>query len=192
MDTFRDRATLLHVFYGTACTGKSTLALHFAHEHSIRTIIHTDYVREVQRTFAQQSEESLLMKVTHNAWELFGEPSSENIVKGFTRHVDAVTPALLAIVRKLSKDGFDAIMEGVHCYGNVLDQFTRVGGLTVLPRLVVTNESRLLDHIQQKEKERSSSGEAKAWKKHIKTILQIQDFLLQDAAQRSIPIMCND
>jgi 2-phosphoglycerate kinase len=192
MDTYKDRVTL-HVFYGVACTGKSTLALRFAHEHSIRTIIHTDYVREVQRAFAQQSEGSPLMKVTHNAWELFGEPSTENIVKGFTKHVDAVTPALLAIVRKLSKDGFDAIVEGVHCYSDVLDQIPQVGGLIVLPRLlVVTSESGLLDHMQHKEEERSRSGEAKAWKNQTKTLMKIQDFLIQDATQRNIPIICTD
>lgn len=191
MDIFRDRATL-HIFYGTTCTGKSTLALRFAHEYSIRTIIHTDYVREVQRALAQKSEGNPLMKVTHNAWELFGEPSTENIIKGFIEHVDAVMPALLAIAHKLSKDGFDAIVEGVHCYGNVLDQLTQVGGLTVLPRLVVTDESRLLAHIQHKEEERSHLGEPKAWKKHIKTVMQIQDFLLQDAIQRNIPIICID
>ncbi len=191
MDIFRDKAAL-HVFYGAACTGKSTLALRFAHEHSIRTIIHTDYVREVQRALAQPPEGNLLMKVTHNAWELFGESSPENIVKGFTTHVDAVMPALLAIAQKLSRDGFDAIVEGVHCYGDVLDQLTQVGGLTVLPRLVVTDESRLFDHIQHKEEERSHAGESKAWKSHIKTILQIQDFLLQDAIQRHVPIVCTE
>jgi 2-phosphoglycerate kinase len=189
MDIFRDRATL-HVFYGAACTGKSTLALRFAHEHSIRTIIHTDYVREVQKAYVKPPDESLLIKVTHNAWDLFGEPTTENIVKGFTKHVDAVAPALLAVVRKLSRDGFDAIVEGVHCYGDVLDQFTHIGGLIVLPRLVVIDESRLFDYIQHKEEERSHSGEAKAWKNHINILMHIQEFLLQDAIQRHIPIIC--
>lgn len=192
MDIHRDKAAL-HVFYGVACTGKSTLALRFAHDHSIRTIIHTDYVREVQRTFIQQFDESPLMKVTHNAWELFGEPSDEHIVRGFTTHVDAMLPALLAVVQKLSKDGFDAIMEGVHCYGRVLDQFVHVGGLTVLPRLVVvTSEARLFDHIRCKEKERSRAGEPKAWKDHLRVILTIQDFLMQDAAQRHIQTIFPD
>lgn len=183
----------LHIFYGVPCTGKSTMALRFAHDHSIRTIIHTDYVREVQRVCAQQPEGSPLLKVTHNAWELFGDPSPENIIKGFTTHVDGVTPALVAIVRKLSEDGLDAIMEGVHGYSHVLDQFTHVGGLTVLPRLlVVTSESRLLDHIQHKEEERSHSGESKAWKTHANTIMKIQDFLIHDAIQRNIHIICTD
>ncbi len=188
----RDRATV-YVFYGVACVGKSTQALHFAHEHAIRTIIHTDYVREVQRACVRQPAGSPLMKVTHTAWELFGEPSAEHIVKGFTTHVDAVTPALLAVAHKLSRDGFDAIVEGVHCYGAVLDQLMQVGGLIVLPRLlVVPNEWRLWERMQRKEAERSRAGEAKAWKKHISALMTIQAFLLQEATERRIPILCSD
>jgi 2-phosphoglycerate kinase len=44
--------------------------------------------------------------------------------------------------------------------------------------------------MQHKEEERSRAGEAKAWKKHIQTLLTIQAFLLQEATQRHIPIMC--
>lgn len=185
----RDRA-MLHVFYGVACTGKSTKALHFAQEHGIRTIIHTDYVREVQRALAAPSKASPLMKVTHNAWELFGERSNENIVRGFTAHVNAVLPALLAVACKLSRDGLDAIIEGVHCHGDAIDRFAQIGGLTVLPRLlVVTSESRLLDHIRHKEEERSHASEPKTWEDHIKTLMAIQSFLLQDAVQHNIQVI---
>lgn len=150
----------LHVFYGVSCVGKSTTALRFAHTHAIRTIIHTDYIREVQRACIQPSESHPLMKTTHTAWELFGEPSDEHIVRGFTQHVRAVLPALVALVRRLSRDGFDAVMEGVHCYSEVMDQFRRVGGLIVCPHLlVVTSEASLFEHIQHKEEERSHAGE---------------------------------
>jgi len=190
MGIFMVKEPALYVFYGIACTGKSTRALQFAYEHAIRTIIHTDYVREVQRACMRQSERSPLMKVTHNAWELFGDPSTENIIKGFTQHVDAVTPALLAVAQKLAQDGFNAIVEGVHCYGEVLDQLAQVNGLIVLPRLLIaTSETRLIASMHHKEKERSPTGEAKAWKSHVKILLVIQDFLLQEAIQRGIPII---
>lgn len=188
MDT-RD-SVRLHFFYGVACTGKSTLALHVAQNQGIRTIIHTDYVREVQRLLVKPDQSHPLAKVTHTAWELFGEYSQANIIQGFTSHVHAVLPALLAVGQKLSGDGFDAIVEGVHCYSEVLGQFTHIGGLMVLPNLlVVTNEARLLGHIQRKESARASSGERKSWKEHIQTLLIIQNFLLQDAIQHHIPII---
>ncbi len=178
----------LYVFYGLACVGKSTMALRFAYDHAIRTIISSDYIREVQRVYAQPPA---LMKVTHTAWELFGTQSSETIIQGFLAHVDAVAPALVAIAQKLANDGFDAIVEGVHVYSHVLDQFAEISGLVVLPRLlVVSSEAVLLDHIQRKEEERS--GEAKAWKDHLPTLLRIQNFLVEDANEHHIPIMCTE
>src|SRR5262245_22000492 len=89
----------LYVFYGIACVGKSTLALRFAYEHTIRTIIHSDSLREVQRMYTQPPE---LMKVTHNAWELFGSQSSEHVIQGFIAHVDAVAPALVAVAQNVA------------------------------------------------------------------------------------------
>jgi 2-phosphoglycerate kinase len=176
------------VFYGIACVGKSTIALRFAYDHAIRTIIHSDYIREVQRAYIQPPA---LMKVTHTAWELFGTQSSENIIQGFIAHVNAVAPALVIIAQKLAKDGFDAIVEGVHCYSHVLDQLAAISDLVVLPRLlVVSSEAVLLDHIQRKEEERS--GEAKAWKDRTPTLIRIQDFLIEDANLHHIPIMCTD
>lgn len=119
-----------------------------------------------------------------------GEPSPENSIQGFTQHVDAVTPALVAVARKLARDGFDAIVEGVHCYGAVLDQFAQVRGLAVFPRLlIVASEAQLIAAIQRKEAERSSVGEAKTWQSHVHTLLTIQEFLLREARQRCIPII---
>ena len=41
----------LHVIYGIACAGKSTTALRYAGDNGIRTVISTDYLREVQRLY---------------------------------------------------------------------------------------------------------------------------------------------
>jgi 2-phosphoglycerate kinase len=182
----RDNVTI-HVFYGVAGIGKSTHALRFAHERGIRTLIHTDYVREVQKACTLLPARSVLSKVTHTAWELFGEPSTEHIIQGFTHHVDAVTPALLVLGHKLARDGLDAIVEGVHCYSNVVEQFRRIEGLVVQPHLLlIASEARLLERIQHKEAERSLASESKIWARQRTILLTIQQFLIQDAMLHQI------
>ena len=184
----KDKITL-DIIYGIACTGKSTLALHLAQAKQIHTIIHTDYVREVQRACNVPANTGPLMKVTHTAWELFGACTDDHIIKGFTAQVHVMLPVLVAVAEKLSQDGCDAIIEGVHCYSEVLNHFAQVEGLVLLPQLlVVPYASRLLDRMQHKEEERSRAGEPKKWKNHLKILLTIQDFLLQDAAHHHIPI----
>src|SRR5258708_22899967 len=99
----------IHVFYGIGCVGKSTAAVRYACEHNIRTIIPTDYLREVQRSYVSAEQSPALAKVSHNAWELLGGPSRENIVGGFISHAEAVLPALEVVVAKLVRDGLDAV-----------------------------------------------------------------------------------
>jgi 2-phosphoglycerate kinase len=60
----------LHVIYGIACAGKSTTALRLAADNGVRTIVSTDYLREVQRLYVPAAQSPVLAKVSHTAWEL--------------------------------------------------------------------------------------------------------------------------
>ena len=46
----------MHVIYGIACAGKSTTALRLAANNGVRTIISTDYLREVQRLYVPAAQ----------------------------------------------------------------------------------------------------------------------------------------
>ena len=86
----------LHVIYGIACAGKSTTALQYASNNGIRTVISTDYLREVQRLYVPANESPALAKVSHTAWELTYDPTPSGIIAGFTSHAEAVFPAVAA------------------------------------------------------------------------------------------------
>jgi 2-phosphoglycerate kinase len=91
----------LHVIYGIACAGKSTTALRYASDNGIRTVISTDYLREVQRLSVPADQSPVLAKVSHTAWELAGDPAPGGIIAGFTSHAEAVFPAVAAVAVKL-------------------------------------------------------------------------------------------
>jgi 2-phosphoglycerate kinase len=95
----------LHVIYGIACAGKSTTSLRYASDNGIRTVISTDYLREVQRLYAPDDQSEVLAKVSHTAWELTGDPTPGGIIAGFTSHAEAVFPAVAAVAVKLARDG---------------------------------------------------------------------------------------
>ena len=46
----------MHVIYGIACAGKSTTALRLAADNGVRTIVSTDYLREVQRLYVPAAQ----------------------------------------------------------------------------------------------------------------------------------------
>jgi Aldo/keto reductase family/Ham1 family len=91
----------LHVIYRIACAGKSTTALQYADDNGIRTVISTDYLREVQRLYVPADQSPVLAKISHTAWELTGDPTPGGIVAGFTAHAGAVFPAVAAAAAKL-------------------------------------------------------------------------------------------
>ncbi len=74
----------------------------YASDNDIRTVISTDYLREVQRLYIPADQSPVLAKVSHTAWELSGDPTPGGIIAGFTSHADAVFPAVEAVAAKLA------------------------------------------------------------------------------------------
>jgi 2-phosphoglycerate kinase len=179
----------LHVIYGTACAGKSTAAVRFAAEHRIRTVIHTDYLREVQRLYVPVDRSPVLAKVSHNAWELSGDPTPGGIIAGFTSHAAAVFPAIEAVAAKLARDGLDAVIEGSHFHGALIARLRQLDdGVTVRPVLLTVGSlPQLLDHISEKERQRAPGSEPRNWRANAPALMTIQDFLIADAARHAIP-----
>jgi 2-phosphoglycerate kinase len=179
----------IHVIYGTACAGKSTAALRYAAGHGIRTVVSTDYLREVQRLYVPSGRCPALAKVSHTAWELSGDPTPDGIVAGFTQHAEAVFPAVDAVAAKLARDGLDAVIEGSHFHGALIARLRqRNPDTTVRPLLLAVGSlSQLLDHISAKEQQRTPAAEPRAWKQSARALMTIQDFLVADAARHAIP-----
>ncbi|TCO56761.1 AAA family ATPase [Actinocrispum wychmicini] len=181
----------LEVLYGIPCVGKSTMAINLAHQRGIRTVITTDYVREVQRMYVPRNEAPALAMVTHDAWQLFGPPTRSNVERGFLDHVQHVLPGVKAVAAKVVKDGLDAVMEGAHFHSAVINEL-RDGcpNAQVSPRLLaVDSAAELLRRIASKESRRVSNAPKKQWSDHVDVMMLIQDFLIDDAESQHIPVI---
>jgi 2-phosphoglycerate kinase len=181
----------LHVIYGIACAGKSTTALQFASDNGIRTVIGTDYLREVQRLYVPADQSPALATVSHTAWELSGDPTPGGIIAGFTSHAEAVFPAVQAVAVKLARDGLDAIIEGTHFHGALITRLREQGTAAAVRPVLLTVESlpELLDQITEKEQQRAAGSEPRSWRANAHVLMTIQDFLIADAARHAIPRM---
>jgi 2-phosphoglycerate kinase len=179
----------LHVIYGIACAGKSTTALRYANDNGIRTVIGTDYLREVQRLYVPADQCPVLAKVSHTAWELTGDPTPSGIVAGFTRHAEVVFPAVAAVAVKLARDGVDAVIEGSCFHGALITRLRQqVRDVSIRPVLLtVESLPQLLDHIIEKEQQRAAGSEPRNWRANAQVLMTIQDFLITDAARHAIP-----
>lgn len=188
------RDVAVHVLYGIPCVGKSTGAIAFAFHQNIRTVVHTDYLREVQRGYVSRENVPVLAKVTHNAWELYGLPTHHNIVTGFVDHVEAVAPAIGIVVKKLVSDGFDAVVEGVHFHGKILKDLRNANSNADIRAtlLVVRTADELRRRVIHKGQERASGVALKEWQENIASMLTIQDYLISDAHANDIRVSMAD
>ncbi len=184
----------LHILYGIPCVGKSTAAIEFAYRRNIRTVIHTDYVREVQRGVVSPEHDSALAKVTHNAWELHGPPTRPNIEAGFLDHVREVAVGIRAVVRKLVSDGFDAVIEGAHFHSSIIEELRAANGDAEVQAtlLIVGTAEQLRQQVNDKEGRRTQGAVRKLWQENVPVMLAIQDFLISDARTHDIPVATAD
>jgi len=184
----------LHILYGIPCVGKSTAAIELAYRRNIRTVIHTDYVREVQRGFVSPEHAPALAKVTHNAWELHGQPTRPNIEAGFLDHVKEVAVGVGAVVRKLVSDGFDAVIEGAHFHSGIIEELrvTNSNAEVQATLLIVRTAEQLRQRIIEKEGRRAQGAARKLWRENVPVMLAIQDFLISDARTHGIRVATAD
>lgn len=184
----------LHILYGIPCVGKSTTAIEFAYRRHIRTVIHTDYVREVQRSFISPEQAPALAKVTHDAWELYGPPTRPNIEAGFVDHVKEVAVGIGTVVRKLVSDGFDAVIEGAHFHSTVINELRAVNGdAEIHPTLLVVGTAEeLRQRVKDKEGSCVQAAAQKRWHENVPIMLAIQDFLVADAQSHGICVTTTD
>ncbi len=184
----------LHIVYGIPCVGKSTAAVEFAYHRNIRTVIHTDYVREVQRVFVSPEQAPALAKVTHNAWELHGPPTRPNIEAGFVDHVKEVAVGIRTVARKLVSDGFDAVIEGAHFHGGIIEDLRVRNGDAEVPAtlLIVRTAEELRQRVNDKKGRRAQGADRKRWQENVPVMLTIQEFLISDARAHGIPAVTVD
>jgi 2-phosphoglycerate kinase len=188
------RNLAVHILYGIPCAGKSTSAVQLAYRRNIRTVIHTDYVREVQKCLAPSEQAPALAKVTHNAWELYGAATRQNVVMGFLTHVEAVAVGVRIVVRKLVRDGFDAVIEGAHFHSGIIEnlRITNREADVQATLLVVGTAEELRKRVCRKENARAQGAEPKRWQDNITAMLTIQDYLISDARDHGIHVATGD
>lgn len=167
------------------------MAVKLATQLGTRTVIATDYIREVQRKYVSPGEAPALAKVTHDAWQLYGSPTRANVERGFIAHVHDLSDAIRSVVAKLADDGFDAILEGAHFHGTLIADLQRTFPHTrIIAALLTIKDAHELRHrIEAKEMDRAQSAQKKEWRDNVDVMLAIQDFLIRDAREHAIPII---
>lgn len=104
---------------GGNASGKSSLAAEVAHLLGVHQIVGTDAVREVVREYESSIDDPFLHASSFRAWKVLGiEPTEDNrkelVQAGFQLHRQQVVHGVRAILKRFSREGTSAIIEGIH------------------------------------------------------------------------------
>jgi 2-phosphoglycerate kinase len=130
---------LVLVLEGASATGKSMLALDFIAYLSITRIISTDTIRQVLRGVHSPEEHPELHCHTYQAHKHRQAGSNElsPIVRGYLAQCELMEPAIRDAVERLSREGAEGLVEGVHILPGSLQDI----GPSILEILIHPEES---------------------------------------------------
>jgi 2-phosphoglycerate kinase len=106
-------------------------------------------------------------------------------------HVREVVVGIKIVVKKLVSDGFDAIIEGAHFYGAVIEELRATNSGAEIDATFAHNKdpAELRKRVEDKAASRAQGGRSEALAGNIQTMLTIQNFLMSDARSHRIRVI---
>jgi 2-phosphoglycerate kinase len=172
---------------GATGVGKSTIATELAFRLGIRSVIGTDTIREVMRKIIAPELLPDIHTSSFMAWKAMPQGREEEppLIKGFKNQVEHVSVGIAAVLDRAYKEGFNAIIEGIHL----------VPGYVELKEnsfmYVITVSGRKDLEARFYERARYSKRPADYYLEHLDAIMEIQEFIVERAREHGIPVINN-
>ena len=172
---------------GATGVGKSTIATELAFRLGIRSVIGTDTIREVMRKIIAPELLPDIHTSSFMAWKVVPQGREEEppLIKGFKNQVEHVSVGIAAVLDRAYKEGFNAIIEGIHL----------VPGYVELKEnsfmYVITVSGRKDLEARFYERARYSKRPADYYLEHLDAIMEIQEFIVERAREHGIPVINN-
>lgn len=192
------------VLCGTSGTGKSTLASLLAARLGITTILSTDTVRHMLRSFTEEQQDPLLWVSTYEAGETLQSmvvqsqqaspppwDSKKFAIRGYKAQSEAVVHRIEHLIAKFEIRNESSIIEGVHLSPGFI---TKMMGShpSIIPFLVhISNESKHMERFAIRSKSMTLRADGNRYVKNLRSIRVIQDYLVKSADKRAVPKVDN-
>lgn len=200
-------ASVTILLCGTSGTGKSTLASLLAARLGITTIVSTDSIRHLMRSFVDPREQPLLWASTYEAGAALAltdthQASSTNnqcpapdprraAVQGYLAQAEAVMAHVDKLIAAAEARRDSVVIEGVHLSPLFAAQLM-LQRPSVVPFLVhISNEAKHMERFAVRAKAMTLRPDGNRYVRHLRTIRDIQDHLCAAADRRAVPKVDN-
>ena len=171
---------------GATGVGKSTIATELAFRLGIRSVIGTDTIREVMRKIIAPELLPDIHTSSFLAWKTLpaGSPKG-SLIKGFENQVQHVSVGISAVLERAYREGFNAIIEGIHLVPGYIELRENSFMYIITVRGKKELEARFY------ERARYSKRPADYYLEHLDAILEIQEFVVKKAREHGVPVINN-
>ncbi len=187
------REPILPIFGGMPSVGKTTTSSYVARTLGINIVIGGDGFRAVLRALIDKEKNPAFFVSVYKAWELFGEFSKENVIKGFEAQAKILNEAIeRLIVDRGIRDGEPMSIDFLHFLPSLWHKET-LEHPSVMPFILyVEDEERWKSYIKERVKRNHLKG---GWKRLIEALESykiMRDYQLEDAKKHGIPVVAMD
>ena len=178
---------------GAAGVGKSALAQEVAHRLGIARVTSTDAIRQVMRVMLSPDIAPALHASSFDAHEVAPglETSIDPVVDGFRSQAATVDVGLRGMIDRAISENATVILEGVSILPGLFDPKAYAGRAHVIFLVVATLTEGAFSHRFAARGRDAASRPPHRYLENLDEILRIQDYVLEMAELRDVPIVDN-
>jgi 2-phosphoglycerate kinase len=178
---------------GAAGSGKTSLGHEVAHRLGIQRVVSTDAIRQVMRIMLSPALVPAIHVSSYNAHQVVAERATgdDPVVEGFRVQATTVSVGVRAMMDRAVAENRSMILEGVSVVPGLID-LERYRGLAHVIFLLVASLDE--DAFSTRFAARAKSAVRRPPHRYIEnldSILRIQEYLLELAEEKGIPIVDN-
>ncbi len=179
---------------GATGVGKSTIAAEIAHRMGIVKVVGTDVIRHIMRGLISERLIPTLHTSSYEAGHSIHFPMAENsrpVIEGFKQQVINVCSGVEGVLQRIIIERENAILEGIHLVPGFLDlsQFRQQAHIVHL--MISSLDQNALKNRFLYRQRGAPTRKMEGYLKNLPAILDIQEYILEQADHHSIPIIDN-
>jgi len=176
------------------CVGKTWIAKEINTAFSLGNILGGDSFRASLREFVDKEKNPAFFTSVYDSWKFFGgEPTKENIIRGFKKQAEIINQAIeRIIVDRGIRDGESMVVEYLHFLPSQYHKET-LENISVIP--IILYSENIEDHkrnIYARTKYSHLKGGAQRLIEQLDKYRIMQEYQLQEAREYNIPAVNTD
>ena len=187
-----DRPVIL-LLGGATGSGKTSLAVEVAHRLDIQRVLSTDSIRQVMRIMLSPELVPAIHASSYDAYRVIG-PVAEGedpVIVGFEAGAKIVSVGVRAMIERAIAENTSLVIDGVSIAPGLIEFERYRDGAHIIYLLVASlDEDAFRRRFQARAQ--SSRRPTHRYLENIKSILRIQDHLLEMAERYDVPIVDNE